>query len=468
MNDKDRPTLLLVYPANPLRKGFLSNRDTKYQPLSLGIIAALTPPHWKVKLIDENFRSFKYYPADLVGITAFSSTATRAYEIAQIYKKQGIPTVIGGIHASMMPEEALQFVDTVVVGEAESVWAKVISDFEAGHIQRLYRGELLEMIHSPKPRRDLFHPAYVFASIQTTRGCPFDCSFCSVSAFNGRKYRMRPIEEVLDELEEIPQNNVFFLDDNIVGITKEHQERAIELFRKIIERRIKKNWISQASINLADNSEVLKWAARSGCRMMFIGVESEIEDGLLESNKRINLKYGVSSYEKVFQKVNKYGIAVIAGFMFGWDSDTTHKIQQRVEYIRHSQADSIQTSIVTALPGTRLYKKLLDENRITLKNYPDDWQRYDYWELVHRLPLMSKQEFEAEMQRVYQRIYEPGFLRRKFYRSSWKLRSVITAYWSYMSNWNYRNMYIHDGKSMRNILINRPSFFQKKTTKRVI
>lgn len=462
MNDKDRPTLLLVYPANPLRKGFLSNRDTKYQPLSLGIIAALTPPHWKVKLIDENFRSFKYYPADLVGITAFSSTVTRAYEIARIYREKGIHTVIGGIHASMMPDEALQCVDTVVIGEAESVWPKVISDFEAGCIQRIYKGELLEMINSPKPRRDLFHPGYVFASIQTTRGCPFDCSFCSVSAFNGRKYRMRPIEEVLDELEEIPQNNVFFLDDNIVGITKEHQERAIELFRRIIERRIKKNWISQASINLADNPEVLKWAARSGCRMIFIGVESEAEDGLRESNKRINLKYGVSSYEKVFQKVHQHGIAVIAGFMFGWDSDTAEKMQQRVEYIRHSQADSIQTSIVTPLPGTRLYHKLMAENRIILKNYPDDWQRYDYLEIVHSLPMMAKQEFETEMQRVYRRIYEPTFLRQKFFRSIWRLKSIITAYWSYMSNWNYRNMYIHDGKKARNFLLDPFPFFRKK------
>ena len=157
MVQDSRPTLLLIYPANQLRKGFLANRDTKYQPLSLGIIAALTPSHWRVKIIDENFRAFRYYPADLVGLTAFSSTATRAYEIASVYREKGTPVVIGGIHASMMPDEALQFADSVVVGEAESVWGKVISDFEQGQLQPLYSGQLLHMKNSPRPRRDLFN-----------------------------------------------------------------------------------------------------------------------------------------------------------------------------------------------------------------------------------------------------------------------------------------------------------------------
>ncbi len=450
MVQDSRPTLLLIYSANQLRKGFLANRDTKYQPLSLGIIAALTPSHWRVKIIDENFRAFRYYPADLVGLTAFSSTATRAYEIASVYREKGTPVVIGGIHASMMPDEALQFADSVVVGEAESVWGKVISDFEQGQLQPLYSGQLLDMKNSPRPRRDLFHPGYVFGSIQTSRGCPFDCSFCSVSAFNGRHYRMRPIDDVLDELAEIPQHNVFFLDDNIVGTSKAHQERAVELFRKMTEKGIRKDWISQASLNLADNPEVLKWAARSGCKMIFIGVETEQEDGLNESDKRINLKMGVSSYEKVFRKVHRHGIAVIAGFMFGWDTDTPARIQSRVNYIRNSHADSIQSTFVTPLPGTRLFKKLMDEDRFTHKDFPADWQRFDYGDMVFSLPLMQREEFLETMQSALRQIYEPSYLKRKFFRSWWELRSFTTAYWCYMSNWNYRNMYIQDGRRVRN------------------
>jgi tryptophan synthase alpha subunit len=146
---KKRKTLLLIYAASKLRKGFLNNIVTRYQPLSLGIIAALTPKDWKIKLIDENFREFRYYPADLVGITAFTSTVTRAYEIAQMYREKGTPVVLGGIHASMVPDEALQYVDSVVTGEAESAWPQLIQDFENGELKRIYHGILQPMIKSP-------------------------------------------------------------------------------------------------------------------------------------------------------------------------------------------------------------------------------------------------------------------------------------------------------------------------------
>ena len=195
--------------------------------------------------------------------------------LAKIYREKGIPTVIGGIHASMCPEEAGRFVDCVVTGEAESVWPKVIEDYSNGLLQKRYTGALTDLIKSPKPRRELFHPGYIFASIQTTRGCPMNCDFCSVTAFNGSHYRYRPIDEVIDEMEEIPQRNIFILDDNIVGNTTKAQARAIELFKAMIAGGIKKNWIGQASLNVADNEEVLKYAAESGCRMLFIGIESE-------------------------------------------------------------------------------------------------------------------------------------------------------------------------------------------------
>ena len=218
---------MLINPANKSGSGFIINKDTRYQPLSLGIIAALTPPDWKVKIIDENFRDFRYYEADFVGFTAFSSTVSRAYELAQIYRERGIKTVIGGIHVSMCPDEASRFVDSVVIGEAESVWLQVIRDFEAGTLRPVYKGSLTDLIRSPRPRRDLFHPAYIFASIQTTRGCPMNCDFCSVTAFNGSHYRYRPIDEVIDEMAEIPQKNIFILDDNIVGNNAKAQARAI-------------------------------------------------------------------------------------------------------------------------------------------------------------------------------------------------------------------------------------------------
>jgi radical SAM superfamily enzyme YgiQ (UPF0313 family) len=446
-------TLLLVNPANKSGSGFIVNKDTRYQPLSLGIIAALTPPNWKVKILDENFRDFRFYGADLVGFTAFSSTVTRAYELAQVYRERGIPTVIGGIHASMCPEEAGQYVDCVVTGEAESVWPQLAEDFENNRLRNLYRGALSSMIRSPQPRRDLFHPGYVFASIQTSRGCPMNCDFCSVTAFNGAHYRYRPIPEVIEELRTIPQRNVFILDDNIAGNTPEARERAVELFRAILNSGIRKDWIGQASLNVADDEEVLKYAARSGCRMLFIGIESEREEQLQQVNKRLNARMGAGSYNRVFDRMHRYGIAVIAGFIFGWENDTRERIDHRVRFTRKCRADSIQSTFLTPLPGTRLFDRLQKENKLVLNDFPHDWQYYGYEHLTFRPDSMDRKEMEEYIFRAIDKVYDPLFLFFRMLKSWWRTRNFITAYWSYMSNWNYRSMAFGKIRKPRNWLL---------------
>jgi radical SAM superfamily enzyme YgiQ (UPF0313 family) len=402
-----RKTLLLINPANQLRPGFHINRATRNQPLSLGIIAALTPSDWKIKIIDENFRPFKFYKADLVGLTAFTSSAPRAYQIAAIYREHGIKTVMGGIHASMMPEESMKYVDSVVQGEAEPIWEQVIRDFEAGNLQRLYKSQFAREISQPKPRRDLFHPGYISAGIQTTRGCPMNCSFCSVSAFNGQHYRFRPIEDVLDELEEIPQKFVFFIDDNIIGQSRESKQRAKLLFEGIIKRGIKKYWLSQSSINFADDPDLLKLAYQSGCRMIFLGIEAETEEQLKEANKKLNLSRGADSYKDIFKKIQKSGIGVIAGLIFGWDSDTPHSIARRAQFALHCGADSFQISVLTPLPGTSLFDKIAADNRLIYNNFPEDWQRYDYFEptIVH--PTLQTGELDRLIEKAKRKIFAP-------------------------------------------------------------
>ncbi|HTX87881.1 MAG TPA: cobalamin-dependent protein, partial [Bacteroidales bacterium] len=226
----EKKTLLLINPVDKKSIGYSRQLSLRYQPLNLGIIAALTPPGWKIKIMDENVSSFRYYEADLVGFTAMTNTANRVYELAKIYREKGIKTVMGGIHASMCPEEAARYMDCVVIGEAEGIWGKAVEDFGNGRMQQFYRGEYTSLVHSPKPRRDLFFPGYYFAGIQTNRGCPMNCEYCSVTAFNGSKYRFRPIDEVIEEMKEIPQKWMFIVDDNIVGHNKVAQERAIELF----------------------------------------------------------------------------------------------------------------------------------------------------------------------------------------------------------------------------------------------
>lgn len=432
--------LLLINPANQLRKGLRMRNLSTYPPLNMAIIAGLTPDNWQVKILDENFDSFELEDADLVGFTAFTSTAPRAYELAAIYKERNITTIMGGIHASMLPDEALQYVDAVVIGEAESIWTKVIYDFENNSLQKKYIGELRELGGKPMPRHDLLSKEYLFSAIQTTRGCPMQCDFCSVSTFNGCLYRLRPINEVLDEMEQLPTKLVFFYDDNIIGYGKKSQERAIELFKGIVNRGIKIDWVGQASLNFADNKEVLKWAARSGCRMILIGIESEKTEQLKETGKKMNLHMGINAYAKVFRKIHRYGINILGAFIFGLDTDSKQALYDRAQYILNSSIDSWQTTILTPLPGTGLYNRMKAENRILFTNYPEDWSRYDFLEPVIVPGQMTTDQLSDAMQDVWTKIYNRKTVRKQFRRSLWNLRNLKIAMWGYISNYNYYSL----------------------------
>ena len=185
--------------------------EARMEPLELGVLGGLTPPHIDLVLYDDRIEAIPYdEPVDLAAITVQTFTARRAYEIAALYREKGVPVVMGGIHVSMRTEEALNFVDTVVVGEAEAVWPQVLEDFLAGSLQQIYRGTYSEMKNMVLPDRSIFDDRYVASSIQTSRGCPWGCKYCSVTAFNGRRYRQRPVEEILDEIETIPNRYVFF------------------------------------------------------------------------------------------------------------------------------------------------------------------------------------------------------------------------------------------------------------------
>ena len=430
--------LVLVNPVNPRKTGLTVNVSSRFPPLGLALVAALTPPDWEVRIIDENFEQFHYTDAELVGLTAFTASATRAYEIAGTYREKGVPTVLGGIHASMRPEEALHYVDAVVVGEAESVWGNLISDFENGHMQKIYQGDRLDLTRMPHPRRDLFNPGYMFGSIQTARGCPMDCEFCSVSAFNGRKYRQRPVEDVLNELETINRKRVFFVDDNIIGYGKKAEERAIALFKGMIERGIEKDWFCQASMNFGDNDEVLKYAAESGCRMVFLGVEAESAGALQEINKSLNIQ--VKSYEETFRRINDYGIAVLGAFIYGIDTDTPETLDHRTSYILKSGVDVMQITYLTPLPGTRLFEKLQKENRLLYTNFPADWDHYDMTEVTHVPRLMNAEDLTRAMERASCTLYNRWSIYRKFLKTWRKTKSFTTAMWAYTSNNNYRNV----------------------------
>ncbi len=432
--------LLLINPANSYRKGYLLRRESKQVPLGLGIIASLTPADWSIKILDENFRPFKFREADLVGITAVTASVNRAYEIAAEYRKQGIPVVIGGIHASSLPEEALQYANAVVIGEAEGSWPRLLRDFEEGNLKKIYRSELTDLHDTPPARHDLFHPGYLFASIQTSRGCPMNCSFCSVPSFNGHQYRLRDPERVVDEIASVPHPMIYFVDDNIIGYNKTAEDHAIAIFEGMIRRNLKKEWFAQASFNIAEKPEILKLAARSGCRMLLIGIEAENEEALKDSNKKVNLKLGTDNYRKAFRSIHRYGINVLGAFIYGMDSDTVGSLERRTQYIISSSVDVAQASVLTPLPGTGLYDRMKAEGRIICKNFPEDWQHFHFSDVVFQPKLMSPEELAIATNIAYHRLESMKTLRSKFIRTLWNTRSLRSAVWAWNSNINYRNV----------------------------
>jgi len=371
----------------------------------LAYLAALTPSDWKVKIIDENVEPITFEDADLVGLTAMTSNAHRAYEISEQYRQKGIKTVMGGIHASFLPNEARQFVDSVVIGEAESIWQGLLRDFENNRLQSFYQGERQSLQNLPKPRNNLYSHRYrIPASVQTSRGCPMDCEFCSVTAFNGRTYRQRPIVEVLDEIECLDGREFFFSDDNILSYGKKAGERAMQLFRGMVDRGLNKRWVSQVGIEFGDDPEVLKWARKSGCLAVFIGFESSSEESLQHMHKVRNLRYGVTKYREVIKRIHDHGIGVHGAFICGSDGDKKDVFQRTTEFILGSGIDSATITILTPLPGTRLYDKLKSEGRLLRTNYPQDWKHYDTTEAVFVPKHMAPDELEEGVYEIYKHL----------------------------------------------------------------
>jgi len=360
--------LELIAPARQESSG--KRKKALCPPLGLAMVAALTPPEVEVSLTDENVTviDFQKEP-DLVGITALTATAQRAYEIADTFRARGVKVILGGIHPSVLPEEASQHADAVVIGEAEGIWSNLIEDFKANKLQRVYKQpERPSLLSLPIPRRDLFAEAAYFVrhTISTTRGCPYSCSFCSVTSFFGHTYRCRPVEEILKEIETFNERKLIgFVDDNIVGNPK----FAKELFRALVPYKIK--WVGQASVTIARDDELLKLAAASGCIGLLIGFESLSPANLAAVGKRINV---VDEYENVIRKVHSHGIAIYSSFIFGFDEDDEDVFKRTVRFAQKMRLESAQFDFLVPYPGTALYESLDKAGRIVTK----DWSQYGY------------------------------------------------------------------------------------------
>ncbi|MCD6408601.1 radical SAM protein [bacterium] len=376
----------LISPRSPVDCATEREKAIQFSRLSLSTVAAWFPPEAEVRIINDNIEEINFdEKVDLIGITALTSTAPRAYEIADKFRERKIPVILGGIHPSALPEEASKHADSVVIGEAEGVMENLINDFRKGSLKKFYsNSKRIPLINLPLPRKNLIHGSKFYREwnmVQTTRGCPFSCDFCSVSTFFGRTYRTRPVSEVIREIKQFPHRTIFFVDDNITG----HPEYAKKLFKSLIPLRIR--WFGQSSITIAKDRELLRLASKSGCFGLFIGFESLSSANLKSVSKGTN---HVEEYREAIKKIHDYGIGIVGAFIFGFDLDDTGVFEETVKFIDRNQLELASFSILTPLPGTRLYEKMEREGRIIEK----DWAKYTCGEVVFHPKLMSVEQLQ--------------------------------------------------------------------------
>jgi radical SAM superfamily enzyme YgiQ (UPF0313 family) len=435
--------LYLINPSNPLVsivkvKESRWNRYRVWKPLSLMVLAGLTPPEWEISIVDENLGAPDYTAMpqpDLVGITAFTAQANRAYEISTYFRRHGVPVVMGGIHATMCLDEVTERVDSVVTGEAEGIWPQVLEDARHGYLKRRYDGGLAEINDVPFARHDLLASGYACGAIQTTRGCPLNCSFCSVTAFNGAHYRQRPIPDVVREFKLIREKHVLVVDDNLIGTRREHIARAKDMFRAMAQANLRKQWVAQAGINFADDEELLSLAAKAGCSGVFIGFETLSPEGLLELGKKYNLLKG-RDFRASVRRIQRHNIFVVGSFIIGLDIDEPGIGKRIAEVASQCGVDNLNVLFLTPLPGTRLWDRMKSEDRIALDAFPEDWKYYTLTFPVARYKHLSLDGIIDEMISCDRDFYSMPRIVRRLWGNLWQRRKPVI---SLVGNFSYRN-----------------------------
>ncbi len=400
-----------------LQKGLLSWKAKAYSPpLNLCMIAAYTPRDFDVSITDECVNPIDFEKdVNLVGVTAYTNNAPRAYEIADTFRRRGVPVVMGGIHASTLPQEALAHCDAVVVGEAEGAWQSLISDFSHGRLREIYQNsQLVSLEGLPIPRRDLLRrDDYVtINTIQTTRGCPHNCSFCSVTRFNGRTYRFRPIHEVVREIESLPSRNVFIIDDNIFS----HRGRTRKLFEAMAPLGLR--WGGQCTISIAHDPKTLELAGKSGCIGLAIGLESFCEESLEEAHKRFNAP---EHFYREIEIIKSHGILIWGSFVLGFDEDNEERLERTIHMAKASKLDFACFNFLTPLPGTTVYEKFQKEDRLDGRS----WADYNMANLVFRPAGVAGEVLKNKVRKAWLEFYSLKAIVKRLGFSLGKIRIFI-------------------------------------------
>ena len=388
-------------------------------------LAAFVPSSWTVLHVDEVVRPVDFdVQADLVAITFHTPSAPHVYSMAERFRRQGIPVVLGGPHVTLMPDEAQAHADVIFVGEAESTWPQFLRDFESGrHRSRYCSTEPPDLDHVPMARKDLFHRRDHTAGVLfATRGCAYHCDFCTLGVMYQSHVRQRPVDDVAREYASFLGKVIILWDDNIAS----DLEYAKKLFRALAPHR--KWWSSQASIQAAAADEFLELAARSGCKQLFIGLESISQASVNEVHKRFNR---VSDYGHAIECIHSHGIAVQAGLVFGFDHDGPEIFRETVDFLEAAGVQNATFNILTPFPGTHLYERLEAEGRILTC----DWSKYNgRADVVFRPKRMSPEELLAGYQYANQRFYSLRSVCRRLSRSPvglpWTLPLNLAYRWA--------------------------------------
>lgn len=384
-------------------------RMLRFSVLPLTTVAALTPPPHEVRLVDENVEPLDLgADADVVGVTFMTALAPRAYAIADAFRRRGIVTVAGGYHPTFLPQEALRHFDAVVVGEAEAAWPRLLADLERGRLRNLYASDgPCDPATIPIPRRDLTartarHYATIHA-VQAGRGCVHGCRYCSVTAFHRRSHRSRPLENVLAEIRDLPRH-FMFVDDNLVA----DRAYAAQLFRGMLP--LGKRWVAQASLELADDPELVQLASAAGCVGLFLGIETFSDRNLAAMEKGFNDR---RSYRRRLDVLHRHGIGVIAGVIVGMDGDDRDVFQRTLRFLQELRVDAVQVNVMTPLPGTPLFERFERDGRMLDR----DWSHFDFRHVVMRPARMTADQLQAGADWLYASFYRLDRITLRFARA---------------------------------------------------
>jgi radical SAM superfamily enzyme YgiQ (UPF0313 family) len=411
--------ILLILPAcgnwqDVGRRKLFGGKTFRFSMLPLLTVAGLTPDNHRITLVDEQIDKIPFDKCfDLVGINTMAATAPRAYEIASRFRSRAIPVVLGGVHATLNPEEAARHCTAVVVGPAYDAWERLLLDIEAGNLDRFYYGNPHGR-HPALPAHLLRKSRYLdIHATYATLGCRNRCGFCSVTAFyKGERYR-RPLSDIRAELAAVRQKVVLFVDDNLT----QDRDYCMELLAAITP--LRKKWVTQASLEIADDPELLSAMAKAGCIGIFAGLETFSEEALWRHQKTIRLP---GKYKESIRTLHDHGIFVEAGIVFGFDTDTKEVFRTTLKLLDEIGVDAIQPSVLTPLPGTPLYNEM--QHRIVDRNL----EHYDFKHAVFQPMHMSTDELEEGMRWVVREFYSfKRFLRRArgWVKSAQRLSDVL-------------------------------------------